>query len=168
MPQNIAAAKVTIGLMAGSSASIVGAGASAFALTDQLNKGQDFMHMSLPLWFFLAGVLVISALGAIAAFFTDIYMDAKTGITTSYPRRVGNALVGFMSGLVGTFVVLPAFTTSPPMAILWVTALVMSFAGSVLVKNAAELKRDEDLQRSVRGLLKNYLNKMLALLGGGK
>lgn len=166
MPQNIAAAKTTLALLASSSASLVGAATSAVAISEQLNKQQDFLYLSLPIWFFFVGVFVLSAIGAIGAFFTDTL--SNDGSKTSLSRRIGNLIVGFISGVIGAFVVLPSFTTHPPMPLLWITALVMSFSGSVLIHNLAKVKQDEELQASVRRLVVRRVTGIVDMLGGKK
>ncbi|MDO5769004.1 MAG: hypothetical protein Q4P13_05825 [Psychrobacter sp.] len=172
MPQNFAAAKTTVALIAGSSASMVGAATSAIGISEQLNKQHDFLYLTLPIWVFFIGVFVLSAIGAIIAFFTDTLNSDTARTPGSAKRRFGNLLIGFLSGIIGAFVILPSFTSNPPLPMLWITALVMSFSGSVLIHNASELKRDDELQVAVRKLIKRWLisvfEKIELLIGGKK
>jgi len=48
------------------------------------------------------------------------------------------------------------------------TALVLSFSGMVLINNLSEIKRDDELQKSIRTLIVSRLTAVLNFLGGGK
>lgn len=83
MQHNIDTAKLTIGLIASSVASIFSASASAVAITDQLNQTHTFLYLNLPIWVFFFTVLLLSMLGSAASLLTDIYtsdMDQRPSV----------------------------------------------------------------------------------------
>lgn len=168
MPSNFAAAKATIAMIAGSSAGLVGAPTIAtMALTDQLKRPHEFLYLHLPIWYFFLAAFVLSAIGAVSALFTDAMSDPKL-IKSSIGRKAGKVIVGFVTGIIGSFIVLPSFTAHPPMGVFLLTSLIVSFSGSVLIHNLGELKRDEELQASVRRLIVSKLKDLIHLLTGGK
>ncbi|WP_230657768.1 hypothetical protein [Psychrobacter sp. I-STPA10] len=180
MPQNIAAAKTTLALIISSSASIIGASTSAVVISDginsgltklsigeQLNQPHEFLYLNLPIWYFFVAVFLLSAIGSLVAFFTDTLSEKDQKYQSSNGRKIGNLFIGFITGIIGTFVVLPAFTAHPPVGIMLITSLVVSFAGSVLIHNLSELKRDDELQTSVRKLIVKRLVSIINLLSGG-
>lgn len=154
MQHNIDTAKLTIGLIASSVASIFSASASAVAFTDQLNQTRTFLYLNIPIWVFFFAVLLLSMVGSVASLLTDIYtsdMEQRPSVLQQMFHLTG----GFFSGIIGAFVLLPALTdaASPPIEVMLMTALVMSFSGVVLINNLGDLKRDKELQDSVRKLL---------------
>ena len=70
MPQSFFTMKATSGLVI-SSANLVLTGLSAVAINEQLNVPHEFLHMSLPLWWFFVITFILSAIGAIASYWTD-------------------------------------------------------------------------------------------------
>lgn len=167
MPQNIAAAKTTIGLIVSSTASMVGASTSAIALSDQLNQRHEFLYLDLPIWYFFTAVFALSAIGAVASLFTDTIKDSDYRYL-SIPRKIAYVVCGFLCGIIGAFIILPSFTANPEMGIMMMTALVLSFSGMVLINNLSEIKRDDELQKSIRTLIVSRLTAVLNFLGGGK
>ncbi|WP_296405031.1 hypothetical protein [Psychrobacter sp.] len=154
MQHKIEAAKMTVGLIIGSSVSMLSASGSAIALTEQLNAPHKFLYLNLPMWMFFSAIFALSIIGSVASLFTDIYKD--NGFKTlPISHQILHFIGGFLSGIIGAFVLLPAFTQtqSPPLEIMMVTALALSSSGVVLLNNWGELKRDEKLQQSVRQLI---------------
>ena len=70
-------------------------------------------------------------------------------------------MLGFFTGIVGAFVVLPSFTSSPTMPLLLLTALSMSFLGTVVVRNIGEILRSAELWRSIKALLSDSVIEAL-------
>ena len=102
MQHNIDTAKLTIGLIASSVASIFSASASAVAITDQLNQTHTFLYLNLPIWVFFFAVLLLSMLGSAASLLTDIYtsdMEQRPSVLQQIFHLAG----GFFSGIVGAF-----------------------------------------------------------------
>ncbi|MCC3344500.1 hypothetical protein [Psychrobacter sanguinis] len=167
MQHNIDAAKMTLGLILSSTASMVGASASAVAITDQLSQTRPFLYLNLPIWVFFCAVLLLSMIGAIASLFTDIYAN-KDSLRPPVTHQLLHIFGGFISGIVGAFVVLPAVTSAenPSIEVMLVTALVLSFSGVVLINNLGDVKRDKALQQSIRKLLVARLSLIADLLSG--
>lgn len=126
MPYNTIIHAKYVMLLATSASSLAGTAVSAVGITEQLSQPHHFMHLNLPLWMFFLGVFLLSFVGSVASLFTDT-MELSNG------KKISNLIMGFMTGVLGAFVLLPAITDDPSVDIMLVTALIMAFSGTVLL-----------------------------------
>lgn len=167
MPQSFFTMKATSGLVI-SSANLVLTGLSAVAINEQLNVPHEFLHMSLPLWWFFVFTFILSAIGAIASYWTDTMQN-----TTH--NKFGNLMMGFVLGVIGAFILLPAFTSNPSVGLMMITGLAFSFSGTVLLHNLGEVLRSKELSDGVQGtateagsaIKKRLIAVLKAFIGGG-
>lgn len=168
MNHRIEAARITATSIVGGGANYIAVGSAASGLAHQLNQTHPFLYLDLPIWIFFAAALVLAMIGSLASLFIDM-MSAPV----LSPARLGlNLMLGFLTGIVGAFIVLPSFTTSPKMPLLLLTALSMSFLGTVMVRNIGELLRSTELWQAIRVVLKDLIVERLelfvALIFGGR
>ena len=160
MNHRIEAVRITATSIVGGGANYIAVGSAASGLAHQLNQTHPFLYLDLPIWIFFAAALVLAMIGSLASLFIDM-MSAPV----LSPARLGlNLMLGFLTGIVGAFVVLPSFTTSPKMPLLLLTALSMSFLGTVMVRNIGELLRSPELWNAIKALLNDGIIEALAFL----
>jgi hypothetical protein len=177
MHNKIQVAKLSLINIAGDSANYVVAASAAAGLSEQLHQTHNFLYLDLPLWLFFAAVLLLSAIGSLGSLYIDMMSDSDL----KPARMVVNLVLGFLTGVIGAFVVLPAITAKPPLALMLITALIMSLIGTVLVKNIGDLLRSASLWQALKEIamealmiIKKLLIERLKLLlavffgGGGK
>lgn len=157
MNDRLEAARLTVTAVAGGSANYVAVATSAVGLTQQLNQTHPFLYLDLPIWLFFAGALVLAMIGSLASLFIDLMAQPPL----SPMRLVINLALGFFTGIVGAFVLLPAFTASPTMPLLLLTALSMSFLGTVIVRNIGEVLRSAELWQSIKSVLSDSVIEAL-------
>ena len=157
MTHRIEAARFTATSILGGGANYIAVASAASGLAQQLNQTHPFLYLDLPIWIFFAGALVLAMIGSIASLFIDMLATPPLS-----PFRLGvNLMLGFFTGIVGAFVVLPSFTSSPTMPLLLLTALSMSFLGTVVVRNIGEILRSAELWRSIKALLSDSVIEAL-------
>lgn len=164
MTHSIEAARLSIASITGGSATYVAAATSAAGLSNQLNQTHLFLYLQLPIWIFFVGAFMLAIVGS----FGSLYIDTMREADLSYAQKIVNLSLGFMTGLVGAFVILPALTAAPKMPLLLLTSLVMSFVGTVIVRNIGELVRSDELWDAVKGLLIERLKTLVSLVFGGR
>ena len=168
MPNRIEAAKVAVTTIAGGGANIIAVTTTAVGLTQQLNQTHHFLYLDLPIWMFFAAAFILAIIGSLIS----LTIDLMSVPPLSPARLAFNLLLGFCTGIVGAFVVLPALTTKPTMPLLLLTALCMSFLGTVIIRNIGELLRSAELWQAAKIILKDFLldrlELFLALFGGGR
>lgn len=157
MTHRIEAARMTATSIIGGGANYIAVGSAASGLAHQLNQTHPFLYLDLPIWLFFAAALILAMIGSIASLFIDLMATPQLS-----PARLAiNLILGFFTGIVGAFVVLPSFTANPKMPLLLLTALAMSFLGTVLVRNIGELLRNADLWNAIKSLLKDAIIEVL-------
>ena len=157
MTHRIEAARMTATSIIGGGANYIAVGSAASGLAHQLNQTHPFLYLDLPIWLFFAAALILAMIGSIVSLFIDLMATPPLS-----PARLSiNLILGFLSGIVGAFVVLPAFTSSPPMPLFLLTALAMSFLGTVLVRNIGELLRSPELWNGIKSLLNDGIVEAL-------
>jgi hypothetical protein len=154
-----AATKITVTTIAGNGAHYLAVASSAAGLSQQLNQTHNFLYLDLPVWVFFSFALVLAAIGSLGSLYTDVMK--QTDITGA--QMAANLVLGFFAGVIGAFVILPAITT-PPISIVLVTALILSFIGTVLIKNMGDLVRSVELWDAIRDILREQLPAIKALL----
>lgn len=177
MHNKIQVARVALANTAGDSANYVVAASAAAGLSEQLNQTHNFLYLDLPIWLFFATALFLSAMGSLASLYLDMMHDPKP----TFRQMIVNLVLGFFTGVIGAFVILPALTANPPLPLVLLTALIMSLIGTVLVKNVGDLLRSANLWQAVKDIamealavIKKLLIERLKLLlavffgGGGK
>lgn len=177
MHNRIQVARVAIVNIVGDGANYVAAASAAAGLSSQLNQTHNFLYLDLPIWLFFAAALVLSAMGSLGSLYIDMMSESQL---TPF-QIAANLILGFFTGVIGAFVILPAFTAKPPVWLILVTALIMSLIGTVLIKNMGDLIRSAGLWQAVKeiamealGVIKNLVLERLKLLlavffgGGGK
>lgn len=127
----------------------VSAATTSLTIAQQLNVLYPFLYLMLPLWVFFSAVVIVSLLGATGALLTDVVDDE-----ISKPKKLALA---FGTGLISSFIILPAFVSAPSMSALLITSLGASFAGSVLIFILAQVLKDKELKTAI----KNSLSKSL-------
>ena len=160
MTHRIEAARMTATSIIGGGANYIAVGSAASGLAHQLNQTHPFLYLDLPIWLFFAGALLLAMIGSFIALFIDLMATPPL----SAARLAINLMLGFLTGLVGAFVVLPSVTATPPMPLFLLTALAMSFLGTVLVRNIGELLRSAELWNAIKALLKDGIIEALAFL----
>lgn len=163
MSQKIEAAR-TVASITGSAATYVATGTSAAGLAHQLNQTHPFLYLDLPIWIFFVGAFMLAIVGS----FGSLYIDTMREANLSYTQKFVNLSLGFMTGLIGAFIILPAFTAAPPMPLLLLTSLVMSFVGTVAIRNIGELVRSEELWDAAKVILTERLQTLVSLVFGGR
>ena len=168
MPNKFEAAKITVTSIAGGGANFIAVVSTAAGLTQQLNQTHHFLYLDLPIWIFFAAAFILAFIGSLLS----LLIDLMSVPPLSTGRLIFNLILGFCVGIVGAFVLLPAFTTKPTMPLLLLTALCMSFLGTVIVRNIGELLRSAELWQAVKIIIKDFLldrlELVLALFGGGR
>lgn len=177
MHNKIQVARVAAANIAGDGANYIVAASAAVGLSEQLNQTHNFLYLDLPIWLFFATALLLSAMGSLASLYLDMMNDPKPTIK----QMIVNLILGFFTGVIGAFVILPTLTTNPPLPLVLLTALIMSLIGTVLVKNVGDLLRSTSLWQAIKDIAmealvvtKNLLIERLKLLiavffgGGGK
>lgn len=168
MLRTLDAARLTIITIAAGSANLIAIVSTATGLAQQLDQTHNFLHMDLPIWIFFIGAFILSIMGTMLAWLIDL-------MSIPPPTKVQlliNLVLGFMTGILGAFILLPIFTEKPTMPLLLLTSLCMSFLGAVLVRNVGELLHSAELWLAVKNMLKNFIIErielLLALFGGGR
>lgn len=168
MPNRIEAARVALTTIGGSGANLIAIATTTVGMTQQLNQTHNFLYLDIPIWMFFTAAFILAFIGSLLSLFIDL-MNVPP---LSLARLAFNLLLGFFTGIVGAFVILPAFTTDPTMPLLLLTALCMSFLGTVLVRNIGELLRSAELWQEAKIIIKDFLLErlqlVLALFGGGR
>lgn len=160
MTHRIEAARMTATSIVGGGANYIAVGSAASGLAHQLNQTHPFLYLDLPIWLFFAAALVLAMIGSIASLFVDLMTTPELS-----PAQLSiNLILGFLTGTIGAFVVLPAVTSSPTMPLLLLTALAMSFLGTVLVRNIGDLLRSADLWHGIKTLTKDAIIEALEFL----
>jgi hypothetical protein len=175
MQNNIQVARVALTNVVGDGANYVVAASAAAGLSGQLNQTHHFLYLDLPIWLFFAVALVLSAIGSLGSLYIDMMSETKF----SYAQITVNLILGFITGIIGAFIILPAVTANPPIPLILITALIMSLIGTVLVKNLGDLIRSAGLWQAIKEIamealvvVKNLVIERLKLLlavffGGG-
>lgn len=168
MPNRFEAARVTLTSIAGGGANLVAVATTSVGLAQQLNQTHNFLYLDLPIWIFFAAAFILAIIGSLLSLLIDLM-----SVPPLSPARLAiNLLLGFCMGIVGSFVLLPSFTTKPAMPLFLLTALCMSFLGTVLVRNIGELLRSTELWQAAKTILKDFLLErlelFLAFFGGGR
>lgn len=153
MPHRIETAKLAAISVAGGSANLIAVTTAATGLTQQLNQTHQFLYLDLPIWIFFAGAFVLSIIGSVISLYIDVMN--QTPMTRS--QLVINLTMGFLIGVLGAFVVLPALAAEPPMPIILLTALFMSVLGTVLIRNIGEILRSAELWQAVKDIVMSAL-----------
>lgn len=153
MPNRIETAKVTLGHITASGANYVIATGSAIGIGQQLNQSHEFLYLHLPLWLFLLATLFLALIGSLGSLYIDTIRESKL----SMGQKIINLGLGFMVGAISAFVILPAFTAKPPVWLILITALIMSFIGVVLVRNIGDLVRSEELWSAAKEVCREVL-----------
>lgn len=168
MQNRIEAAKLTLTTIAGGGANLVAVAATAAGLTQQLNQTHHFLYLDIPIWIFFVAAFILAIIGSLFS----LLIDLMSVPPLSKARLVINLILGFCTGVVGAFVLLPAFTSKPTMPLLLLTALCMSFLGTVIIRNIGELLRSAELWTAAKIIIKDFLldrlELLLALFGGGR
>ena len=117
MPHRIEAAKATVTSLAGNGANLVAVASAAAGLTQQLNQTHPFLYLDLPIWLFFAAAVILSMMGSLVSLFVDLMATPPPS-----PARLAiNLILGFLTGIIGAFVILPSVTAAPPMPLLLLT-----------------------------------------------
>lgn len=153
MPNRIEAARLTIVNIAGGSANYIVVATSAVGLTQQLNQPHEFLYLQLPLWMFFLATLALSLIGSLGS----LYIDAIRESNLSFGQKIINLGLGFLVGIIGAFLILPALVAKPPVLVILLTALTMSFIGVVLVRNIGDLVRSQELWNAAKEVCKEVL-----------
>lgn len=159
MTHRIEAARMTATSIIGGGANYIAVGSAASGLAHQLNQTHPFLYLDLPIWLFFAVALILAMIGS----FIALFIDLMTTPTLSPAQLAVNLTLGFLIGVIGAFVVLPSVTATPPMPIFLLTALAMSFLGTVLVRNIGELLRSPELWNGIKSLLNDGIIEALEL-----
>lgn len=157
MNHRIEAVRVASTSIIGGGANYIAVASAASGLAQQLNQTHSFLYLDLPIWLFFAAAMVLAMIGSLVSLFIDLMATPPL----SPARLAVNLILGFLCGVVGAFVVLPSFTANPPMPLLLLTALCMSFLGTVIVRNIGELLRSAELWQSIKTLLKELIIELL-------
>lgn len=160
MPHRIEAAKTTITSLVGSGANIVAVASAASGLTHQLNQTHPFLYLDLPVWLFFVAAVILSMAGSLVSLFIDLMATPPPS-----PARLAiNLILGFLTGVIGAFIVLPSVTANPPMPLLLLTSLSMSLLGTVIVRNIGEVFRSAELWDSIKTIVKDVIIEALGVL----
>jgi len=162
MNQPIDAAKVTIVSIVGHGANYMAVATSAAGISQQFSQTHSFLYLDLPLWVFFVATLVLAAIGSLASLYTDVMQD---GDMTAGMMAV-NLVLGFVAGNVGAFILLPVFTENPPMPLVLLTALIMSFIGTVIIKNIGEIVRSAEMSQALKSLFIEVVTVVKDLIVG--
>ena len=160
MMPRIEAARVAVLGIAGSGANAVVAGTGAIGLSQQLSQTHSFLYLDLPIWIFFIGVVVLALLGSFASLYTDVMNDAR--LTAS--QMAVNLTLGFFSGVIGAFIILPAITAKPPIQIMLITSVSLSFVGTVMIRNIGDLARSPELAHIIKTLLLERIQAIFMLI----
>lgn len=168
MTHRIEAAKMAVASIAQGGAHVFLTVVGAAGLNSQLNQTHNFLYLDLPIWIFFVLAIILSLAGSFFSLLTDLMNDPSL----TFGQKIINLTLGFSVGVISTFVVLPTITTKPPVQILLITALIMSFVGAILVKNIGDFVRNPELWLAVRTVLKNLilerLESFVSLIFGGR
>lgn len=160
---NIETAKMTLASIGGAGFNAIAATGSAAGLTTlsmELGQTQQFLYLNIPIWMFFCAALLLSMFGSFASLFIDIMREAKL----TRAQMTLNLMLGFFTGIVGAFVILPAITATPVMPIVLLTALILSFVGTVLVRNLGDIIRDDQLATIVKDFILGSILEVLTIL----
>lgn len=160
MPHRIEAAKMTAISLAGSGANYIAVASAASGLTQQLNQTHPFLYLDLPIWLFFAAAVILSMMGSLVSLFIDLMATPPPSVA----RLAINLVLGFLTGIIGAFVLLPAFTANPKMPLLLLTALSMSLLGTVIVRNIGEVLRSAELWQSIKTIIKDVIIEALEVI----
>ena len=160
MPHRIEAAKMTATSLAGSGANYIAVASAASGLTQQLSQTHPFLYLDLPIWLFFAAAVILSMMGSLVSLFIDLMATPPPSVA----RLAINLILGFLTGIIGAFVLLPAFTASPKMPLLLLTALSMSLLGTVIVRNIGEVLRSAELWQSIKTIIKDVIIEALEVI----
>lgn len=159
----IETAKMTLASISGAGFNAVAATGSAAGLSNltlELGQTQQFLYLNIPIWMFFCAALLLSMFGSFASLFIDLMREAN--ITRA--QMALNLVLGFFSGVIGAFVILPAVTAAPVMPIMMLTALILSFVGTVLVRNLGDIIRDEQLAAIIKDFVLGSVLEVLTIL----
>ncbi|GEM_PF-1995165 len=160
MTHRIEAAKLAVISIMQSGVHGVIAAAGAIGLNQQLNQTHNFLYLDLPIWIFFVLALFLSFVGSLFSLLTDLMKDPSL----TFGQKVINLTLGFAVGVISSFVVLPAITAKPPVQLLMITALIMSFVGAILVKNIGDFVRSPELWLAVQSMAKELLKEVKDIL----
>lgn len=153
MPQNyFAAVQVAKGIVL----TAAGAAASAVGLGAQLNQTYAFLYLQLPLWYFYLAMIVLSFVGSFWALFTDTVQSRGNPYLKMF--------VAFSVGIVSSFIILPMFSSQPPVEVMLGMALAGSFSGTILLFLVADVINDEELRREVLVVLKTGVVEVITVI----
>lgn len=152
--------KMTTTSIVGGGANYIAVASAAGGLAQQLNQTHAFLYLDLPIWMFFAAAMILAMTGSLASLLIDLM--AQPPLSTAHLAL--NLILGFMTGIVGAFVLLPVFTAKPTMPLLLLTALSMSFLGTVLVRNIGELLRSTEIWQSIKTTLKEIILESMVIL----
>lgn len=152
--------KMTTTSIAGGGANYIAVASAAGGLAQQLNQTHPFLYLDLPIWMFFAAAMTLAMIGSLASLLIDLMAQPPL----SAIHLALNLILGFMTGIVGAFVLLPAFTAKPTMPLLLLTALSMSFLGTVIIRNIGELVRSTELWQSIKETLKGAILERVDLV----
>ncbi len=172
MNHRIETARLALANISGGSATYVATATSAAGLSEQLNQTHMFLYLNLPIWIFFTAAFLLAIVGSLGSLYIDVMREDDLTLA----QKFINLSLGFITGLLGAFVVLPAFTAAPPMPVILLTSLITSFAGTVVIRNIGDLIRNEELWDAVKTLvierLKllsiDRLKELLTLFFGGR
>lgn len=157
-------AKITTANIVGGGANLVAVATSAAGLNEQLSHTYPFLYLNLPLWFFFLLTFLLSVVGAFGSLFVD--RMAETGLSVT--QKLSNFIVGVVTGLVGAFIILPSITGGEPeMSVMLLTALAMSFLGTILIRNIGDLARSAELWDEVKSISISRIKHLVAFFIGG-
>ena len=151
--------KMTTTSIVGGGANYIAVASAASGLAQQLNQTHPFLYLDLPIWMFFAVAVILAMIGSLISLFIDLMAQPPLS-----PAHLAlNLILGFMTGIVGAFVLLPSFTAKPTMPLLLLTALSMSFLGTVIVRNISELLRSTELWQSIKIALRDIILESIGI-----
>lgn len=153
MTHRIETARVAVLSVAGGGANAVVASSGAIGISQQLNQTHSFLYLDLPIWIFFIGTIFLALIGSLFSLYTDVMSNAKL----TAPQMAANLALGFIVGIIGAFVILPAITTKFPIQVMLVTSLSLSFVGSLLIVNIGGFVRSPELRVAIKDVVTTAL-----------
>lgn len=160
MTHRIDTAKIAMLNIAGGGANAIVAGSGAIGITQQLNQTHSFLYLDLPIWIFFVGTIILALIGSLGSLYTDVMSNSKLSAT----QMTVNLALGFLTGVIGAFIILPAITARPPIQIMLVTSLSLSFVGTVMIKNIGDIARSGELWAAVKDIFIAMLEPIKAIV----
>ncbi len=152
MSHKVVTAKIALANIVGNGANVAAVGAGGEVFARELGQTHLFLYLNLPIWVFFILTVVLAAIGSVASLYVDVMKEARL----SYTQKFMNLVMGFLAGLIGAFIILPTFVSSPTMAMLMFTGLCSGFAGTLLVFNLGEAIRSTELWDGLRKIFTTF------------